>query len=235
MVSEQKAGIKKRIFDKKCDLKQTNEMKCLVGQLEKDEVYFLLREGAWALRVIQKKTNTSIFFPSKKGDSKRDVFMKGSEEDKSMAWLMILEQFRKGLVEQLENDEVCFLLRKGAHALTVIEKKTNTSISLKNNKGDGKGEVVIKGSEDDNSKAWSMIMEQLRECLVGQLENDEVRLLLRDGGQAVCVIEKKTNTLIFCPSKKGDSKRHVFIEGYKGDKVEAWSLMLKHIGCAPGK
>ena len=167
--AEQQVDIAKHIMIDRLEAR----MKVLVGQLKDDEVGFLLRGGGNA--VIEKKTNTLIILEGKKGDSKRDVFIIGSEEARSTAWSMILNHLRftlvgdvdddevgillreSALVEQLEDDEVGYLLSGGSKARRLIENKTNTSIIFKGKKGDDRRNVLIVGSEADRSKAWSMI------------------------------------------------------------------------------
>ena len=75
-----------------------------------------------------------------------------------------------------------------------------------------------------------MILKHLSSTLVGKLEHYEVGFLLREGGKAVHVIKKKTNTLIKFICGKGEGKEAVHIYGYEEDKVKAWSLILSHIG-----
>ena len=216
-----------RIEEKPKQFSKINTVKLEVSDL--GAIFIYGNEGK-EKKAIQLKTGTKINILGRIGDMKRTVEITGPERQVNISKHMInvrIEARMKGLVGQLKDDDVGFLLRNGGKA--AIERKTNTWIIVMGKKGDDKRDVFIEGSDEDESKAWSMILNHLNFTLVGQLENNKVGCLLREGGKAMRVIEKNTNTLINFRGKKGDSKRDVVIAGSEEGMSKAWSMILQHL------
>lgn len=126
--------------------------------------------------------------------------------------------------------EATIIIGKEGEGIKSIQQKTGTKMKMLGKKGDVKQKIEITGLEKQIDIAKNMINEKKGlVTLVGQMKNDEVGFLLREGGKGVSVIEKETNTYIVFGGKKGDRKRAVHVEGSEEDKIKAWSMILKQL------
>ena len=128
-------------------------------EVSTQEATLIIGEKGSVIKAIQQKTGTQISILGRKGDAKQKIEILGPEKQVNIAKLMINQM--KVVVGQLQDDEVGFLLKDGAKALHEIQEKTNTRISFNGKKGDSQRDVHIVGFEENKSKAWSLIVEQL--------------------------------------------------------------------------
>ena len=209
-------------------MKQEFEMEWEI-ELTGSEGSRIIGKDGEGIRVIKERTATQMMISGTKGNIKQKLVIRGQSKQVDLAILMvkdILEGVGKDVVGDIQDKEVGLLL--SGHMLSDIQKKTNTMILIRGNKGDEQRPVEIKGTDANKAEAWLMVKQIIMNSkdVVGVLQNNEVGLLL--SGHMLSDIQKKTNTVILIRGKKGDEQRSVEMKGTRENTTVAW-LMVKKI------
>ena len=187
----------------------------------------LLYDDGQKVKMIERKTGTSIQFDRENGDMERWADIFGNEDARRKAKVMMSRILVEKVRMMITNDEVEALFRGDRRKVKEIERETETTIQFDGKKGHMERWANIFGNEDARNKAKVMISRFLVEKMTMMITNSEVEAMLRKDGQNVKKIEMKTETLIQFGGKKGEMERLANIFGSEDDRRKAKVMIRK--------